>query len=107
MGVFFSYQEFENFTQSRSVLLIKPNTYIYSNLALEKATDFVNGLFYSLSLVISIEIFVRASDSILNALAKITKAKLFVPGVQCDITMPKPISGQNEPQFPLYLVFYF
>ncbi len=90
LGIYFAYAEFSIFEKENITLIIKPHTYTYSNLSVERLTNFFNSIFYLLSFIASLEIFVREflkKIDFLNVffVVEIEETKLFVFGRQCDI----------------------
>ena len=90
LGIYFAYAEFSIFEKENITLLIKPHTYTYSNLSVERLTNFFNSIFYLLSFIASLEIFVRIFHIRLSGLnvlfvVEVEETKLFVFGRQCDI----------------------
>jgi len=83
LAISFGYAEFSIFEKEHITMLIKPHTYTYSNLSMERLTTFVNGVFYLLAFVVAFEIFVSeifCSWEDLIFLDKAKKAEFFVFG---------------------------
>jgi len=59
LGIYFAYAEFSIFEKENITLIIKPHTYTYANLSIERLTNFFNSFFYLLSFIASLEIFLR------------------------------------------------